>query len=120
MGLYNFDPQFVPGIRSGIILHTIRRHRAHPDKPGNTLHLYMGLRTRSVELITRVICTRIEEIRIRRQPVGIYLGGELLSPDECEIFAQQDGCYTFAQMMECWHGRLPFEGVVLYWKPERK
>ena len=49
MGLYGFKALFVEPIRSGIKTHTIRGFRKFPDKPGNTLHLYTGLRTRRAE-----------------------------------------------------------------------
>jgi hypothetical protein len=121
MGLYNFDPRFVPSIKAGTTTHTIRRVRPHPDKPGNTLHLYMGLRTRSVELIMRVPCVSVQDIRIGRRPHTVHIDGELLSPDECELFARQDGFDSFTEMMEYWRGRLPFEGHLIRWKyPEGK
>jgi hypothetical protein len=40
MGLYNFQPRFVPFILSGEKTHVIRSVRKHPDKPGDTLYLY--------------------------------------------------------------------------------
>lgn len=118
MGLYNFEPRFYAGIKTGVIRHTIRRRRANPDKPGNILHLYLGLRTRSVELIMRAPCVKVEEIKIRRRPPGIVIEGEALSPDECEIFAQHDGFSSFAEMMEYWRGRLPFEGDLIHWNSD--
>jgi hypothetical protein len=121
MGLYNFDPLFVPSIKAGNTTHTIRRVRQHPDEAGNTLHLYMGLRTRSVELIMRVPCVKVEEIRIGRRPQTIHIQGEQLSSDECEAFALQDGFSSFVEMMAYWHGRLPFKGHLIHWKyPEGK
>lgn len=50
MGLYNFQKRFVPFILSGAKTHTIRALRAHPDKPGDTLHLYTGLRQKGAKL----------------------------------------------------------------------
>lgn len=54
MGLYNFQPRFVPRIEIGLIhpddprakTHTIRAPRkgGREDKPGNKMHLYTGLR----------------------------------------------------------------------------
>ena len=46
MGLYNFRERFAPFILSGKKTHTIRAVRIHPDKPGNILYLYTGLRTK--------------------------------------------------------------------------
>jgi len=46
VGLYNFRERFAPFILSGKKTHTIRAVRIHPDKPGNILYLYTGLRTK--------------------------------------------------------------------------
>lgn len=51
MGLYNFQSRFVPFIIAGKKTHTIRAIRVHPDKPGNTLYLYTGLRTKKAKLL---------------------------------------------------------------------
>jgi hypothetical protein len=116
MGLYNFQERFVPKIMRGEKTHTIRAKRRNPDKPGNTLHLYVGLRRRGAALLMRVPCAKVEHIRIRRRPQGVYIEGQLLSADECELLAQRDGFTHFAEMMEFWRGRLPFEGNIIHWK----
>lgn len=64
MGLYNFQARFVPFILAGAKTHTIRAVRANPDKPGNTLHLYTGLRHKGARLLMRVPCVKVEEIEI--------------------------------------------------------
>jgi hypothetical protein len=130
MGLYNFMPQFVTSIKRGSKTHTIRAPRAHPDKPGNILHLYMGLRTRSVELIMRVPCVKVEDILIRRGPslssdatdiFEVAIDGLGLEADEKEALARRDGFKNFSQMMKFWDGRMPFEGHLIHWKfPEGK
>lgn len=126
MGLYNFQARFVRKIRAGEKTHTIRGIRAHPDKPGNTLHLYMGLRTRSVELIMRVPCVKVEEIEIEHHPERfldsdpemhtITINGIELDRSEREAFAKRDGFESFDEMLEFWAGRLPFKGHVIHWK----
>jgi hypothetical protein len=47
MGLYNFQPRFVPFILSGEKTHAIRSVRKHPDKPGETLYLYVDFEQKS-------------------------------------------------------------------------
>lgn len=120
MGLYNFQALFAPMIMAGTKKHTIRSRRAHPDKPGNTLHLYLGLRTRSVQLLKRALCVKVEEIEIRAEgptytDVVISIDGVELSRDECESLAVRDGFTSFADMMEFWQGRFPFSGHVIHW-----
>lgn len=118
MGLYNFQPRFVPKIRSGEKTHTIRAIRINPDKPGNTLHLYIGLRTRSVELLMRVPCTKVETISIDEDQ-QVQIGGEYLALDEREALARRDGFDNFAEMMRFWNGRLPFYGHIIHWKSKQ-
>jgi hypothetical protein len=119
MGLYNFQPRFAPFIRDGRKTHTIRAQRCNPDKPGNTLHLYIGLRHKSVELLMRVPCVKVEEIFIKLAPGGvpvIYIDGQPLDGDECESLSIRDGFDSFADMMQFWEGRLPFRGHIIHWK----
>lgn len=120
MGLYNFQPRFVPFILSGEKTHTIRAQRAHPDKPGNTLHLYSGLRHHGAQLLMRVPCVKVEEIFIRGQEsncdAGIEIDGVELSATEREALARRDGFESFDAMLDFWEGRLPFKGHVIHWR----
>jgi hypothetical protein len=121
MGLYNFKKRFAPYVRDGSKRHTIRAKRKHPDKPGDTVHLYTGLRTKHTELLGRSICVRVEDIRITidRQ---IYIDGVLLSDSEknalafCDGFRSRGVAHAFDEMMEFWEGRsFPFIGDVIHW-----
>jgi hypothetical protein len=129
LGLYNFQRRFVPKILSGEKTHTIRGLRANPDKPGNLLHLYTGLRQKGAKLLMRVPCLRVEEIEIRAElalvdpPSGdvwrlvkVFVGNQRLSIDECEALARRDGFESFAEMMKFWDGRLPFRGHIIHWQ----
>lgn len=64
MGLYNFRPQFEPFIRNWSKRHTIRGERAHPDRPGNAMHNYVGLRHPGARCLMRPVCVRVEGCRI--------------------------------------------------------
>lgn len=132
MGLYNFKAQFVPFILSGSKTHTIRARRAHPDKPGNMVHLYTGLRTRKTRLLLRSKCVKVEDVMIRKtrtfslDPKDIYeiaIDGVGLEDSEKEQLARCDGFMDFSAMMAFWTGRLPFVGHIIHWrspKLERK
>lgn len=115
MGLYNFQKRFVPMILSGEKTHTIRAYRAHPDKPGNVLHLYSGLRTKRAHLLMRAKCIAVDEIEISTK--GIRINDCGLSAHECELLAKRDGFEDgFSEMLSFWDGRLPFEGHIIHWK----
>ena len=126
MGLYNFKKQFVPFILSGEKRHTIRATRTNPDKPGNTLYLYTGLRTKNTKLIKVAECVKIENIDIfkTRDKAGdtiykVWIDENELSPSECEQLARRDGFSCFHEMMKFWtepKNRLPFAGQVVHWK----
>jgi hypothetical protein len=122
MGLYNFQQRFVPFIESGAKKHTIRATRANPDKPGNTLHLYTGLRRKGARLIARVKCVRISEIEILRPAcsqassgIFVFVDGVELDRSECEGLARKDGFKDFAEMKDFWKDSLPFKGQIIHW-----
>jgi hypothetical protein len=138
VGLYNFQKRFVPFILSGEKTHTIRATRAHPDKPGNTLHLYTGLRQRGpiiqklasgevvrekmAKLLMRVPCVKVEEIEIRDGAFGdenhasVIIDGVTLDRGERETLARRDGFPNFEEMIQFWRGRLPFRGQIIHWR----
>jgi len=126
MGLYNFQSRFVPKILSGEKTHTIRSVRAHPDKPGNLLHLYTGLRTKNAKRLMRATCVKVEEIAILLAPgnfldddaqcVFVDIDGVVLHRSECEALARRDGFESFAEMLDFWEGRLPFHGHIVHWR----
>lgn len=129
MGLYNFQERFAPFILSGAKQHTIRAIRVHPDKHGNMLHLYTGLRTQNAKLLMRVPCVLVQEIKIElRTSEGegvlakglrfpcVTIDGYQLGGDEKEQLALRDGFSSFHEMMKFWDGRLPFEGRIIHWR----
>ena len=136
MGLYGFKPQFVPYILEGSKTHTIRANRAHPDVPGNTVHLYTGLRGKGpATLLFRAPCVRVEPIEIMDlgsngypRHLAIRIGGDVLTEDETNMLAWRDGfrprgCETegsWEKMHVFWKGRLPFIGQIIHWDYERR
>jgi len=122
MGLYNFNARFVPFILSGKKTHTIRARRTYPDKRGETLHLYTGLRTKGAKLLLRVTCSRVEEITISAEG-AVTIAGETLSESERETLAKRDGFENFEEMLQFWKeptNRLPFCGHIIHWKAKKK
>lgn len=125
MGLYNFQSRFVPKILSGEKTHTIRATRANPDKPGNTMHLYTGLRRKGAKLLMRTQCVRVEEIEIKdgaffdENHASVSINGVKLDRSEREELARRDGFDDFEQMIQFWRGRLPFHGHIIHWKGQK-
>jgi hypothetical protein len=130
MGLYNFKKQFEPFILEGSKTHTIRATRKHPDKPGNTLYLYTGLRHKGAKLLFQAPCLKVEEIFIDSRElkpdetyIDMRINGIRLSWDEKNALAWRDGFrgidndprYALVTMMKFWEGRLPFLGHIIHW-----
>jgi hypothetical protein len=122
MGIYNFQSRFVPKILAGEKTHTIRSVRANPDKPGNTLHLYTGLRRKGAKLLMRVLCVKVEEIEIKdaiffdEYHASIVVDGVKLDRDERKALAVRDGFDNLEEMIQFWRGRLPFKGHIIHWQ----
>jgi hypothetical protein len=114
MGLYNFRARFVDKILSGEKTHTIRAIKVHPDKPGNTPHLYTGQRRKGARLPMRATCTKVQKIELG--VTSVWIDGELKVSDECELPARRDGFENFAEMWKFWEDRLPFEGHIIHWR----
>ena len=121
MGIYNFQERFVPFIASGQKTHTIRAIRKYPDKPGNLLNLYTGLRRKGARLLARVRCVKVENIFIACDG-NVRIDGVYLAGDEREAFARRDGFENFKQFTEFWNGTsgrvnlLPFRGHIIHWR----
>jgi hypothetical protein len=132
MGLYNFKQRFAPFILSGAKTHTIRAARRYPDKPGNTLHLYTGLRTKNTKLLMRVECVKVEEIRIwpiiramgTLRTLGVAIDDVELNDSECEQLARRDGFSSFNEFVNYWLAKgqpfSGFTGTVIHWRRKEK
>ena len=103
---------------------TIRLCRKRPTKPGDTLYLYTGLRTKSCIKLGQVECKDVYRVRLFRVKEKLWLS----YPDSpywisregvglLDYWAQQDGFQTVAEMIgwfEKTHG-LPFTGELITW-----
>ncbi len=127
MGLYNFKPIFEGAILAGRKKHTIRAARKYPDRPGDTLYLYTGLRTKEAKLLAEVECVKVEQINIwpviralgSLKSMAISIDGVDLDDSECEHFARRDGFKSLSEMMKFWttpKTRLPFSGQIIHWR----
>lgn len=119
MGLYGFKARFEAPILAGTKRHTIRANRKDGwvEKPGATMHLYIGLRQKGARCFAKPICSKVERIVIDgdRQ---ISIAGERLTQDEMEQLARCDGFNDYADMMSFWPDeKLPFFGHITHWRP---
>jgi len=120
MPAYSFKERFIPMIKSGDKKQTIRAKRKGQAKPGDTLYLYYGMRTKWCTKIGEAICTDVKEIMIL--VTGVFVGGKLLEETELEELAKADGFPDWETMERWWkqtHGLL-FKGDIIYWEKLNK
>jgi len=126
MPALNFKKQFADDVENGFKKQTVRAHRKDGRlhcKVGDTIKLYIGMRSKSCRLLRSATVTRVAAIRI--EGTRMYIKGRLLpmsidhrdSEQTDNEFAEADGFDSFMDMASWFqqiHG-LPFEGVVIYW-----
>jgi hypothetical protein len=131
--LLGFKRQFAPMVLDGSKTHTIRARRKIPARVGETCHCYVDPRQKSMQLLGRWECVRIEPIFIVPFPMpegaawhlDIWIAGSELTPDEAVEFAWRDGfrpvrrCDALISMGHWWAAlkRIDaFQGHLIHWK----
>jgi len=134
MPALNFQARFAAAVASGDKRQTIRAYRkdGRDPKPGDTLHLYAGMRTKACRKLGEVRCKSAKRLRIERftnnavPMVEVYR--EDGSPEWAtdffgdpfqaeRRFARRDGFKNWPEMWQ-WFERvygLPFEGLLIRW-----
>jgi uncharacterized protein YqfB (UPF0267 family) len=122
MVAYSFQPRFVPLIESGTKTQTIRADRKRHARPGETLQLYTGMRTRSCRLIREAECVSVTPIRLdfeRTQSIVIGEEDALMTPCARDLFARRDGFTDWLDLVAFWRRHHPdidvFSGVLIRW-----
>ncbi|MBA4196563.1 MAG: hypothetical protein C0459_03315 [Chitinophaga sp.] len=115
MPAYSFKERFIPLIKSGLKKQTIRKKRKGQAKPGDTVYLYYGMRTKWCTKIGEAICTDTKDITITKD--SLLIDNIKVSKKQCEVLAKADGFESFEIMMHWWNQthQLPFNGDIIYW-----
>lgn len=123
MPAISFRKEFKDDLHFGIKNQTIRpyRKRGQP-KVGDTLKLYIGMRTPKCELIRTVTCTEITPITILWNRM-IILDGINLSQKDAKILALADGFLSLKDFMSFFKNtyghfkdcQIGFEGCLIKW-----
>lgn len=95
-----------------------RRHA----RPGETLQLYTGMRTRQCRKIGEARCTDVRSIRIivREEKLTVELDGRWINGRKLKDFARRDGFVDADDMLAFWkdeHGLGEFYGMLIRWEP---
>jgi hypothetical protein len=128
--LLGFKRRFAEFVEEGSKTHTIRAIRKRPPRVGEMCHCYVDPRQKTMRLLGRWRCVKVERIEIDAcqeyhwTDVEVTIDGVQLSRDECNSLAWRDGFrgrgrdQAFSEMVDFWNGRLPFVGNVIHWKYE--
>lgn len=95
-----------------------RRHA----RPGETIQLYTGMRTRQCQAIGVARCVAVIPIRItvREHSIPVALDGAHIGGGRLHDFARADGFAGAEDMLDFWkseHGLGLFDGVLIRWEP---
>ena len=117
MPALNFVKKFAPLVESGKNRQTIRpcRKDGRNPKPGCTLYLYTGMRTKGCRKLKEAECISSEPIVI--DDSNIAVGGNLLNHEERWQLARADGFPYTADFREFFRKQygLPFSGYLIKW-----
>lgn len=138
--LLGFKRRFAPMVKDGSKRHTIRGKRKRPPKVGETCHCYVDPRQKTMALLGRWKCCRVDDVRIHvhfheRVPVDlhIWINDEELTLSEMNRLCWQDGFrdrdeseawISFSEFWGTTHkvpstpGFIDFAGDVIYWDYE--
>jgi hypothetical protein len=129
--LLGFKRRFATFVEEGSKTHTIRGKRAIAPKPGEICHCYVDPRQKTMRLLGRWPCVRVEPIRIEPAVhparLVIRIDDNALSDDETEALLVRDGFResnaetypAMAQARDFWEDRLPFTGTLIHWDHSR-
>jgi len=116
-----FNKQFIKPIKSGIKKHTIRIDKHNRWKPGMTMHMATGVRTKKYKQFSKKKCTGVQQIRIvhfngdrwEKPFVNISVDNKLLSQIQIEILAKNDGFKDVESFFK-WFNK-DFTGKLIHW-----
>lgn len=111
--LLGFKRRFATYVWEGSKTHTIRGFRKNPPKVGETCHCYVDPRQKTMALLGRWECVKVEPINIYEcgdGRFGIVVARIELTPDEKDALAWRDGFRSyhpqitgaFVEMMRFW------------------
>lgn len=120
MVAYSFKRRFVEPIRAGSKAQTIRAERKRHARPGETLQLYTGMRTRSCMLIGTATCSLVSPIRFDfiSEAVRIGDGPAIIDRASRNKFARLDGFADWDDLCAFWaaeHGLSLWSGMLIRW-----
>lgn len=118
--LLNFKSQFADRVEVGDKRHTIRRWRTDGKRmrPGDTLKLYTGLRTRNARLLRIATVESVASVRMDCAENVIVIDGDRLDAERAGAFARADGFTCVSEMLRWFKDQYmssDFDGYYVRW-----
>lgn len=118
MPALNFKKEFAPKVERREKRQTIRalRKDGRNPRPGQTLYLYTGMRTKYCKKLDEVICKSVESIIINYD-FTVMIRDEWLNVWQEKELAKNDGFNSYGDFIDFFrktHG-LPFYGLLIKW-----
>jgi hypothetical protein len=108
---------FEEKIKNGIKLHTIRRDEKDRWRKGNKIHFSTGSRTGNYNCFKEGECTGTQEIEISGR--NIWVDGIMMTLDEIEDLAINDGFDSLNDFWAWFDQYDPFMGRLIHWSQLR-
>ena len=109
MPAYSFQKRWVPKIISGEKHSTIRRPRKkRQTRLGDTIFLYVGMRTKNCQRIMKTTCVRVRPIYFDRSPTRgkeVSIGIVRLNEDELRQLCTQEGFESVSEFFDWFESR---------------
>lgn len=109
-------------MESGEKRQTIRPVRKNSIKPGDTLYLYTGMRTKGCRKLGQEVCTAIQTIEINNERGrfgSVVIDGQPHRIPDLDILtlASRDGFANVSDFFDFFRQQyeLPFKGVLIKW-----
>lgn len=121
-----FKKQFVPLIKKGSKIHTIRADKRNRWKAGMKMHMATGVRTKKYKCFKQNVCKSIQKIKIKYSPKSfygkyipskIYIDGKSINfVALCEL-SKNDGFETVSDFLD-WFNK-DFKGKIIHWTDKK-
>ena len=124
MVAYSFKRQFADKVEAGTKRQTIRAPRTRHARPGETVQLYTGMRTKACRKLGEAECVAVRRIFVDTAADRIEIVSEtepntlLTKWPELAEFARADGFEGWSDMRQFFQTEGgTFEGVLIQWAP---
>lgn len=122
MPAYNFLQMWEAKLHVGEKYTTIRRRRKRPTKAGDTIFLYVGLRTKSCRLVATAPCVKVTPVTIYPFEMLLKMYNYVLPIKKTVQIARVDGfsdLRTFFKFFERYKEPVLMGFEIIEWDPKR-